>query len=341
LPNKDSWFSLFSSLPVPIKASNNESFSAQAVEELSSYKLGKDVHCRPAVLISPSDPEKSDIPYPIVLENISIRYDVHCQVTCIGQQDKLGRFIVIRCESNDSDLVEYFLRTMEVHIKSIELSPSFSQVASMVDKLVELFRALSQPSKKSIQGLWAELLIIAESSDPKLLLQAWHAKPDDRYDFYAGKQCIEVKSSSEQSRIHHFSLEQLNPPGDMKVIVASILVHRSNDGFSVVDIMDKLRSHLCEDYDLLAHLHQNVAVTLGSDWRQASFIKFDKQYSEQSIKIYNASSIPSVSCPVPLEVSDVRFKSNVSRIIPLNSKSLIDEGGLYSTIAHLGSENKY
>jgi len=335
LLDKNSLLSIFYSLPVPKTTSNEEAFSAQAIGLSSPHRIGKDVEGRPATLISISDSERSDKFYPVALEHISVRYNVLCKVTDTGQTSRRGWFIVIRCESRDEDLIEYFLRTMEVHIHSIGSAPSCNQVADMVQNLIELFRTLSQPSKYSVQGLWAELLVIAEASDPKLLLRSWHGEPADRYDFSADKQCIEVKSSSGQARIHHFSLEQLNPASGTAAIVISLFVQSSADGLTVIDIIDSIRSQIGDDLRLLAHLHRNVTITLGADWRQATSIKFDKQLAKKSIRIYDVGSIPSVNWPTPLEVTEVKFKSNLSRISSHKISSLSSEGGIFAAVAQL------
>lgn len=335
MSGKDDLLSVFCRLPTPETASNEEAFSAQAIEMSSPHRIGKDVESRPAILISTSDPAGSNVLYPVALEHISVRYNVLCQVTDADQPPRRGRFIVIRCESHEGDLIEYFLRTMDVHIHSIGSAPSCDQVASMVEKLIELFRALSRPSKHSIQGLWAELLIIAESSDPELLLRSWHGEPGERYDFTAGGQCVEVKSTSSQTRVHYFSLEQLNPATGTTVLVLSLFVQRSADGLTVVDVIDSIRSQIGDNLSLLAHLHRNVTITLGSDWRQAASLRFDHQLAKESIRIYDADKIPSVNWPTLLEVTEVKFKSNLSRISSRNVSSLATEGGLFTAIARL------
>jgi Putative PD-(D/E)XK family member, (DUF4420) len=330
---QDNLLSVFWSLPIPEAASSSETFSAQAIEQSSPHRIGKDAESRPAILISTSDAEKRNAPYPVALEHISIRCNVLCLVTDADQAARRGRFIVIRCESHDFDLIEYFLRTMEVHIHSIGLAPSSSQVGSMVEKLIELFRALSQPSKHSVQGLWAELLIIAESSDPNLLLRSWHGEPGDRYDFSAGGQCVEVKSTSGQTRVHHFSLEQLNPSIGTIALVVSLVVERSADGVTVLDLIDRIRVRMCDDLNLLAHLHRNVTLTLASDWRQAASLRFDHRLAKESFRFFEVGSIPSVGWPTPQEVTEVKFKANLSRIPSCDISSLATKGGLFASIA--------
>ena len=330
---KGGLLSAFSRLHIPPAAAGSEAFSAQAIEQSSPHRIGKDTEGRPAILIATSDDTGSDAHYPVALENISVRYNVLCQVTDQSQPPQQGRFIVIRCERHDSDLIEYFLRTMEIHIPSIGSAPSCNQVADMVEKLIELFRALIQTSKFSVQGLWAELLLIAESSDPHLLVRSWHAAPEDRYDFSSGSQCVEVKSTSGQARIHHFSLEQLNPSAGKAALVASLFVERSAEGLTVLDLMDRIQARIRSDLSLLAHLHRSVTLTLASDWRQAASLRFDHRLAKKSLRVFDVSKIPSVSWPTPLDVTEVKFKANLSRTPPRDISSLATEEGLFAAIA--------
>lgn len=334
MATKASLLSAFGRLPTPKASRGGEAFSAQAIEQ-SSHQIGKDAEGRPAILIAASDVQGSDKPYPVALEHISVQYNVLCEITDGAGASRQGRFVVIRCESHEGDLIEYFLRTMEVHIPSLGSAPSCSQVADMVEKLIELFRALSQPSKRSIQGLWAELLIIAEASDPSLLLRSWHAAPDDRYDFSFERQCIEAKSTSGPVRVHHFSLEQLNPLAGTTALVVSLFVERSLDGLTVIDLMDRIRARIRGDVGLLTNLHQNVTLTLASDWRQAASLRFDQRLAKKSLRIYDVGNVPSVNWPVPLDVTEVKFKANLSRIPSCDISSLATEGGLFAAIAQL------
>lgn len=334
MASKAGLLSTFSSLPIPQATGGGEAFSAQAIEQ-SPHQIGKDAEGRPAILIATRNDAGGNNQYPVALENISVRYNVLCQITDVNGASKQGRFIVIRCESHENELIEYFLLTMEVHICSIGSAPSSNQVSDMVEKLIELFRALSQPSKFSVQGLWAELLIISESSNPHLLLRSWHAAPGDRYDFSSDRQHIEVKSTSGQTRIHHFSLEQLNPTQGTTALVLSLFVERASDGLTVLDLMDKIRVQIRNDMTLLAHLHRNVTLTLASDWRQAASSKFDYRLAKKSIRIYEVENIPSVNWPTPLDVTEVRFKANLSRTPSCNISSLKKEGELFVAIAQL------
>ena len=64
-----------------------------------------------------------------------------------------------------------------------------------IEKLINLFTKFSKPALKTIQGLWAELLIIEQSKNPDYLIQSWHSSTTDKYDFNDGIDKIEVKST--------------------------------------------------------------------------------------------------------------------------------------------------
>jgi hypothetical protein len=80
--------------------------------------------------------------------------------------------------------------------------------------------------RKSVQGLWAELFLMARLRDPSALVAAWHSQLGDLYDFSAGSQRIEVKSAIGRIRRHHFTLEQVLPIPRTRVLIASVLVER-------------------------------------------------------------------------------------------------------------------
>jgi hypothetical protein len=82
-------------------------------------------------------------------------------------------------------------------------------VGRALESLIELFRMLTIPPKESVQGLWGELYLMAQANDPVRLAGAWHARPEELFDFSEGAELLEVKSAAGYDREHHFSLDQL------------------------------------------------------------------------------------------------------------------------------------
>ena len=92
------------------------------------------------------------------------------------------------------------------------------------------------------------MLLIEQSKNPTKIARAWHSQPNSKYDFNLGGEKIEVKSTQSENRIHHFSLDQLNPSPNSKLIICSVIVRESaqgENGFSVFDLYDKIIQNYC------------------------------------------------------------------------------------------------
>lgn len=188
---------------------------------------------------------------------------------------------------------------------------------------------MSQPARKTVQGLWAELFIIARSGMPAALIRSWHMMPDGCYDFSFGNQRIEVKSASGRIRLHHFTLEQLHPPAGTTLLVASVFVERAGGGVSMISLVEEIRKQVNDDPELLLQLETTVAATLGENWRAAVDDRFDRQLAEDSLQFYESNAIPSVSPNMPVGVSDVRFKSDLTDVAPAVPTTYRALGGLF------------
>jgi hypothetical protein len=218
------------------------------------------------------------------------------------------RFSIVRCVGDDPALHTYFLRVAAVLLMELGVYPSSTSVSRAIDRLIELFRAMARAPRKSVRGLWGELYLIAQAPDPTLLVSAWHALPEDLYDFNMGSQRIEVKSASNRIREHHFSLDQLHPPDGTKVVVASLFVERAGAGTSATDLIDQVRGLVGSNSNLLSHIDQIVGLTLGADWRHAAEDRFDRETANSSLSFYASDTIPKVSTALPAAVSAVHFR---------------------------------
>jgi hypothetical protein len=226
----------------------------------------------------------------------------------------------------------YFIRVLQALLPTLGENPTPIRVNQAVSHLVELFQALRNPPRKTAQGLWAELLVIAEARDTSTLMQAWHTMPDDLYDFNSGLHRLEVKSTSGQLRRHHFSLAQLQPPSGTVLVVASVIANRAGAGTTVIDLVEEIASRLNEDPDNVLRLYQVVALTLGDSWRQATFEAFDREAARQSLAFLDASEIPMISSQLPQGVSDVHFTSDLTGKTILLATELRQYGGFISAI---------
>jgi hypothetical protein len=282
----------------------------------SAHRLARDSRGQPALLLAVDEAETVPRP-PIVLQHIAVRHGIGCRIRHEAGGLEHGKFSIVQCLGGDPALHLHFLRAAGSVVLAMGDSPSSQQLSGAIATLVRLFRATTAEPRKKIQGLWAELLIIARSKEPRSLIGAWHSTPEDLYDFADGAARIEVKSSFDRARLHYFRMEQLHPAALCEVVVASVVVQPSSGGESVHDLLIEIRDGANPDPEQLVKLEAVVAMALGSDWPAAMSTRFDRQLAQASIAFFDARAVPSPSPDLPRGVSDVRFRASLDGLSPL------------------------
>lgn len=319
---------LFQSLVLPMAAASGNELSAVPIPGAESHRLAKDAIGSPCLLIRQAPQMASSAP--IRLENLLVSFDVPCTVVHPGREQERDIFTIIRCTASNPALFPHFLKILSPMIAALGPTPTRAAVRRAISGLVELFQAMAAPSRKTIQGVWAELVLIRLASDPQAMAAAWHRDPLEHFDFAAGPQRIEVKSSSLRRRAHHFSLAQLTPPQGTQVLVASLFVERSGGGTSVQRLYENIRELLESSAELTVHFDATFYASLGSEWEEVMSEAFDWELAKESVAFFTAADVPKVAEPIPLTVFDIRFCSDLSSSIPLMHSDLITEGGLFS-----------
>jgi len=263
-----------------------------------------------------------------VLENLAVLFDLQCQVTSPRRGSQSGTFTVLKCVAADGIIRSYFLSLIPGIATAIGRTKDRTKIAAVVENLVELFRSLNAPPRKEIQGLWGELFLLCRANNVSLLAEAWHASPRDRYDFNKGQERIDVKTSSQNLRRHHFALDQICPPTGTRLLVASIMVQSSGAGTSVIDLLEIIRSRLGKDAAAFVRIMRLVHETLGESWRNVHNVRFDYEAALDSLCYYDAGRIPRVALPLPDGVSQVSFVADLIHVSVLSEKSLSSFGVL-------------
>lgn len=266
---------------------------------------------------------------PTVLQHLIILHDATCRIVGPDGLTEEGRFTVIRCTSQDAALRAYFLCVAGLLLECVGVTPSAADISHAIDTLIELFRAMTLAPRKSVQGLWAELFVIAQARDPEMLIQAWHRLPADRYDFGVGSDRVEVKSTSGSARQHFFTLDQLHPPAGARVLIASLFVDAVGIGTSVQDLIEEIHAALGQAPELLLQLHQTVQLTLGNTWQQAQTAVFDRARAQRSLMYFEPHAIPRINFDLPPGVSDVHFRADLTGAVPLSRATQNAAGGLW------------
>jgi putative PD-(D/E)XK family protein DUF4420 len=323
--------STYDSLAKPIGAKETR-FSVHTIDRHRVYRIGKDSQDAPALLISIEQSRSGRQLASVVLEHLTVQHGISCLIVDKRGREEHGRFTLIRCRGGDRTLYEYFLRILNSTLIGPYLEPSVVDITHAIEKLVELFHAMTIPPRKSLQGLWSELFLISQARDMNKLINAWHKSPEDRYDFSAGEQRIEVKSAGGRLRRHHFSLEQLHPPAGSSVIVASLFVEGAGAGTSLSDLIEKIRGKIGKHLESIEWLDRIVALALGASWKNALGMRFDSELAKESMRFFKASEIPSVDHNLPLKVSDVHFISDLTGCPTIGAPSLRSQGGIFEAM---------
>jgi putative PD-(D/E)XK family protein DUF4420 len=317
---------VFESLVMPMPAVTGNELAAAPIPGADTHRVAKDASGAPCLLIRQR--AQTSRQAPIRLENLSASFDVPCTVRQADGKVEQDTFTIVRCSNHNPGLFPHFLKVISPMIAALGAAPTAAAVRRSIFGLVELFQALSSPGKKTIQGLWAELLIIRLAGDPAAMVAAWHRAAYEHFDFADGPQRIEVKSNSNRRREHHFSLEQLTPAGGSWILIASMFVERSGGGVSLQTLLDETRALLAADAVLISRFDAVVYAALGSSWSDAMDESFDLQLASASISFYQASAVPKPANPRIDAVFDVRFRSDLGAVPSLSLAELNALGGL-------------
>jgi hypothetical protein len=298
---------------------NGDSFAIAALPSIKNHKLGISQNGQPMFFIKCDENTKAKS-LDTNLEFISVQFNRQCQLINKKGETEEDTYTIISLKSDSDYLQEYFLKIVFVLIKNISEKPLLKDLKIEIEKLINLFTKFSKPSLKTIQGLWAELLIIEQSKNPDYLIQSWHTATSDKYDFNDGIDKIEIKSTTKNRRLHNFSLEQLTPNSSSKLIVASVFAIETGTGTNVFDLVEMIENKI-KDNNLAFRVNEMVATTLGKDFEKSFDIFFDYQFAVDSIQYYNSIDIPTIGGNhIPSNIMNVRFDCDLTDVKTIAKK---------------------
>lgn len=300
--------------------SESEAYNAEVLPN-KKHLIGKTDKGLPIFFIKNRESVRK--PTPLDMAWLQVSYDVKCSVksNAIACDSKYSTILLT---SEDEILQTYFVGVMEVMLNELPDLPSFEELQSCIMNLIQIFSVKNNDPQKEIQGLWAEIALIYFSTSPEKLISAWHSNPKSKVDFSCGSELIEVKSAQGETRKHKFSLDQLNPPSEIKQIVASMIVRESGqgeDGVSVEDLRLRIQQKI-DDNALSGKLYSVILATLGKDYDKASTMYFNLIEAQKTLKFFDVNEIPRIEKKfVPAGVGGVTFESDLSGTADVLQKS--------------------
>jgi hypothetical protein len=124
------------------------------------------------------------------------------------------------------------------------------------------------------------------------------------------------------NRMHIFSSDQLNPPNDKEVLIASVFTKQSSTGISIYGLIEKLLNKNI-NAELLDKLITIVSRTLGNSLEQSLKIKYDYEIARESLRYFSHRDISKIErINIPERVSEVKYKSDLTEIQAISPNEL-------------------
>lgn len=277
--------------------------------------IGRDENGAAAILIKALSGGRS---VPLKLAGIEALFGVDCRFSEPGGPESIDSFVTIVCTSDEVGIEAYFAGAMEILIRELPSQPSTSDVADCVRQLIELFQMLKNPPRQTVVGLIGELCFICAARSTLAAVSAWRVDRGGRFDFVSGALRIDVKASSSRLRVHDLSFDQANPPPETIGCFASIFIEAVGGGTSVKELVGIIESKLLGHVAAQIKLQSIIADTLGMSLLNALEFRFDLELAIESLRIYDAMSIPAVRGATQAGVSGIRFVSSFETSMPVD-----------------------
>jgi hypothetical protein len=321
---------LYDMLSIP--ENNTKVFNAIPIPEYPEFRIAINFEGNAVLLLSVTKRIKDISLKNFRLKYLQLEHNIECKISENGTS-RLQTFTVITFRSVERNLQEYFLRIAETLVKAIGINPTQQQVVDSLKRFIEVFKVLTDAPTNTVNGLWAELFLIDNATNPQTLLEYWHSIPEEKFDFNAGTERIEVKSSSTFERKHIFSSGQLNPPADAQVLIASVFVKQNNSGLNIQQLTESISDKVTNNYELTEKLNSIVCKTLGNSLEHSIGIKYDYEIAKQSLRFYKHQDISKIEAiHIPAEVSEVRYKSDLTDTKHIDINKLRDKCKLFNAI---------
>lgn len=291
---------------------NKSGYNVADIPSVENHKIGISQDDCPLFFIKTKKSDENILSQSFQL--ISIQYNKECQLYSDGDFIEKGSYTLILLKSDILETQKYFIDIIYLAIKRLSPIPSITEINFEINQLIELFRNFSKPPVKTIQGVWAEMLVIEQAKDTDYLVRAWHATPSSIFDFNDGIDKIEVKCTSKDKRIHRFSLSQLVVTSSSKLLVASVMTQEVGIGINLFDLRDKIFVAL-HDKALIGKVDHILSKTLGKDIQKSGNYYFDYHLAIDCLQYFDVQLIPSIDgSRIPMQISGIKFDCDLTGI---------------------------
>lgn len=258
--------------------------------------------------------QKEDFKNDIQLRSVSVQFSRDCAIESTNGESISDIFTIVKIHENDPDIVRILLRLLEETFRSHEKPYTNNEISIQIKELANLFKQIDD-STKDIIGLWGELYILSRSRHLDTAVRCWCCHKMAKYDYVTSAFVLEVKTTVRNRRKHRFSLEQLRPNADFRVIVASLTTVELSSGYSVTELMEELYDKI-DDTELRASFLSKCVLKGGKDIYHSS-LKLNVYPDGSSLSMFEASKVPVPLITSNSPIDNVRFDVDLTDVVSL------------------------
>jgi hypothetical protein len=280
------------------------------------FRVAIDEHNNPLILISEkhfNNAEKNKLKYRF--DRLEIKFGIVCNVYDLDSKNQVEDvFTIIKQINGNTRMHDYFLSIADVMIKSLSRNLHIDNLNIELDNLIKLFSSATKVDDNVLLGLWGELFYILNSQDILKSIGAWHLTNNDLFDFTFDDVCIEVKSTTNNSRVHEFSNMQLINYANLNVGIVSIITEKVTFGVSIKELWEEIRSK-CFDEEINEKLTKCISNIIKSDIDSICHIKFNYLLAQSTLKEFDSKLIPRIHQEsIPKGIIGVKLKLDLDQI---------------------------
>ncbi|WP_165861286.1 PD-(D/E)XK motif protein [Paenibacillus paeoniae] len=227
---------------------------------------------------------------------------------------------ILTCLSEVQEEQLAFIRLTEAFSKHLVSNNSY-MLNELFSALVSLFDQGRKTADIELQGMYAELYVIKYFFNLGINISSfWQKNNKMNFDFTINRiKRMEVKSTTQGTRIHHFKHEQLLSEL-YDIVIVSCLLRGDDAGLSLYKLIQEVRAIAAEDFKTLLYIEQLIK---NIPEEVLSGFMYDEIYLENNIRFYPASSIPKFNEAQPEGVTQTEYNSNLSTSSPLSPHLVI------------------
>ena len=220
-------------------------------------------------------------------------------------------FTIISYIEDDSELRDFFFNFFEDLLKE-EKNQTAKKIRQSINNLSKLFSHRKKASRKTMMGLWSELIIILLAEDSDLWAEKWHSQNRATFDFEFNNKGVDVKSFGGHNREHKFQIEQLNNESVEQTLILSMCLKESDSGLTIFDVLNKINTKIKKESN-----KQKISKLLFSlaGKKITNSTRFNFDIATKTLILMKGVDIPKLNpANTPLGVSEIKFTSDCSSV---------------------------